>query len=223
MDGPGDVFIENMEMGKTPLYLEMHEGSVKINVKWGDRYSHDWAGLVTLEAGSVTKVSATKTGFKFGERGPAGGIIFYDKGIMSAGWRYLEAAPSDQTDRNGILWNSSQYHSVDTRTDTAVGSGRANTKAIITVEGNGNYAAALCKKLTIGGFSDWFLPSKDELDLMYKNLKKAGFGSFGEGGFWSSSQKGFNTFNAWEQGFSDGRQGGSEKENKFSVRACRAF
>jgi hypothetical protein len=33
--------------------------------------------------------------YKVGDTGPAGGIIFYDKGNSSDGWQYLEAAPSD--------------------------------------------------------------------------------------------------------------------------------
>ena len=217
-DGPGDVYIDGMKMGKTPFSQKMGEGSIKVEVKWDDRYSRDWSGSATLAAGSVTKVAAVKTGFKFGEAGPAGGMIFYDKGSVSGGWRYLEAAPSDQS--SGIQWFNGNY--IDIKTGTAVGSGKANTEAIIAAQGGGNYAAALCKELSINGFSDWFLPSKDELDLMYKNLKKANSGGFGEGWLWSSSQY-HNYFTAWTQRFSDGGQYSVSKVNKYAVRACRAF
>ncbi|MEI6875112.1 MAG: hypothetical protein WCL50_08270 [Spirochaetota bacterium] len=98
--------------------------------------------------------------------------------------------------------------------------GRANTEAIIAAQGDGDYTAALCKSLTINGFSDWFLPSKDELNLMYTNLKKAGRGGFGESWYWSSSQ---NSDGAWNQGFSAGGQDGNNVANKYSVRACRTF
>jgi len=69
---------------------------------------------------------------------------------------------------------------IDIKTGTAVGTGRANTAAIIAAQGRGSYAAQVCDDLVSGSFDDWFLPSKDELDLMYKNLKKAGIGGFGE-------------------------------------------
>ena len=162
--------------------------------------------------------SATKPAYIVGDTGPAGGVIFYDKGKVSDGWRYLEAAPSDQS--GGIQWYNGRK--IDIETGTAVGTGKANTDAIVAAFGDGSYAAALCKNLTINGFSDWFLPSKDELALMYTNLKKAGLGGFGKDGLWSSSQ--FNdNFAACEQSFSDGNQVYTWESWEYSVRACRAF
>jgi hypothetical protein len=156
-----------------------------------------------------------------GGEGLAGGIVFYDKGEFSDGWRYLEAAPNDQS--GGIQWYNG--NNIDITTGTAVGTGKANTEAIIAAQGSGNYAATLCKNLSINGFSDWFLPSMDELDLMFKNLKKANLGGFGEGWLWSSSQtnNGFSFDYAWGQGFSDGSQHNYTKNYKYSVRAVRAF
>jgi hypothetical protein len=77
--------------------------------------------------------------------------------------------------------------------------------------------------LNFGGFNDWFLPSKDELDLMYKNLKVKGLGDFASSFYWSSSE-GSND-EAWQQVFSDGRQYYSfcPKFNTYFVRAVRAF
>jgi hypothetical protein len=125
---------------------------------------------------AVTKPTpATPTGaYKIGDKGPAGGIVFYDKGSTSDGWRYLEAAPVD-TDKS-IEWYNGKYTHV--QTEATVGAGRANTAAIVASQGKGNYAAQVCADLVLGGYDDWFLPSIDELDLMYKNLKKAGQGSF---------------------------------------------
>ncbi len=51
--------------------------------------------------------------------------------------------------------------------DTAVGAGASNTDAIIRALGQGNYAAMVCRNYNGGGFTDWFLPSKNELELMY--------------------------------------------------------
>jgi hypothetical protein len=104
-----------------------------------------------------------------------------------------------------------------------VGTGRVNTEAIIAAQGSGNYAASLCKNLSTGCFSDWFLPLKDEPDLMYMNFKKVGLGGFGEGWLFSSSQD-TNGSGAWVQRFSDGSQNdGLIKGIKYSVRAVRAF
>ena len=80
--------------------------------------------------------------------------------------------------------------------------------------------------LNIGGYNDWFLPSKDELHLMYLNLAMRGLGSFKDGWYWASSQYGTN--NAYVERFSDGNQGSGgydpgRKTNSSNVRAVRAF
>ena len=75
----------------------------------------------------------------------------------------------------------------------------------------------------LGAFDDWFLPSKDELELMYKNLKKQRHGGFAPEWYWSSSEDD-NYFSAWMQRFDDGRQSNDyAKDNYFRVRAVRAF
>jgi hypothetical protein len=96
-------------------------------------------------------------------------------------------------------------------------------------------AALLCASLNINGHSGWFLPSIDELNLMYVNLKEKGLGRFSNGRYWSSSQCGDLWSSparcAWTQSFSDGSQDGSsgsiggrgEKNNTYSVRAARQF
>ena len=72
------------------------------------------------------------------KKGPAGGCIFYDKGRYSDGWRYLEAAPEDQS--AGIQWYNGSYVTAGA-TDTAIGTGQANTTAIVASQGSGSYAA----------------------------------------------------------------------------------
>ncbi len=153
-----------------------------------------------------------------GGYGPAGGIIFYDKGDDSDGWRYLEAAPFDQS--AGIRWDNGKDVDMGAKA-TAVGGGEANTDAIVAKQGDGTYAASICQNLVLGGYDDWFLPSWDELNLMYTNLKKAGLGGFGGSWFWSSSQ--YSSSTAWSRSFSDGRQADVYESDDVSVRACRAF
>ena len=70
-------------------------------------------------------------------------------------------------------------------------------------------------------FSDWFLPSKDELNLMYENLHVEGVGGFGDVPYWSSSE--FNSSNSYYVIFSDGGSSPFGKANIFNVRACRTF
>lgn len=154
---------------------------------------------------------------RIGTFGPAGGIIFYDKGSYSDGWRYLEAARVDQS--TGIKWYNGSYVSVTTQTD--IGSGKANTAAIIAAQGPGQYAASLCDQLVLGGYDDWFLPSKDELNAMYKNLAESDLGGFASEYYWSSSQH--SSDYACDQGFGSGTQYNSSKYHTYSVRAIRAF
>lgn len=144
-----------------------------------------------------------------------GGIIFYLDTTKAHG---LIAAPADQS--TGIhQWYNGTYK-VTGATGTAIGTGQANTNAIITAQGAGSYAAKLCDDLVVGGYSDWFLPSKDELNELYKN--KAVVGGIAGARNWSSSETGSNY--AWYQDFGSGDQPNGDKAIlPFTVRAVRAF
>jgi len=151
--------------------------------------------------------------------GPAGGRIFYDKGSVSDGWRYLEAAPSDQS--AGTEWGCSGTD-IKGADGTAVGTGKQNTidiEAGCTTPGT---AADICAHYSVIGYGGWFLPSKDELNLMYENLKAQGVGGFADDYYWSSSEEN-GADGAWFQRFSDGLQGYDDKGATFRVRAVRAF
>ena len=97
-------------------------------------------------------------------------------------------------------------------TRTVVGSGKTNTQQIIVpvLNRRGDDGAALrCTTLNINGYTDWFLPSQDELNMMYNNLLKRGLGNLYGGMYWSSS----HSTNLWRgehcsiaQNFSDGKQ-----------------
>ncbi len=156
--------------------------------------------------------------YKIGDKGPGGGIVFYDKGSASDGWRYLEAAPSDQS--SGVRWSNGKVAETGA-TDTAVGRGVVNTRKILEVQKSGKYAAKLCADLKLKGFKDWFLPSKDELDLMYKNLRNNGFGNMANKIYWSSTES--SGPHAWKQDFGKGGKALHKKHEKLTVRAIRAF
>ena len=70
-------------------------------------------------------------------------------------------------------------------------------------------------------YDDWFLPSKDELNQMYRNLYKKGIGGFSDLYYWSSSENGANY--AWAQHFLNGYQGFNNRNVNFRVRPVRAF
>jgi len=174
-------------------------------------------------SGGRTSTPAASSGtsgktYKIGDTGPAGGIIFYDRGFVADGWRYLEAAPTDFATQ----WGADGQNI--TGTDTVIGSGKRNTQIIadrLKQLGESNRAAQICAGMDVNGYKDWFLPSKDELDLMYKNLKQKGLGGFSNNGYWSSSQN--NNDYALFQRFNDGGQVTTVKYTSFSVRAIRAF
>ena len=154
--------------------------------------------------------------FEIGDEGPAGGIVFYDKGEYSDGWRYLEAWTADED--GTYQWKT---ENTDTPgTSTGVGSGYENTYSAMT--GTEHPAAEVVRNATHGGYDDWFLPSRDELNEMYENLHEEGLGGFASAPYWSSSE--VSALNAWRQLFyGSGSQGGVNKGNGVRVRAARAF
>ena len=145
----------------------------------------------------------------------------------------IAAAIPDQS--TGIIWAKAAYQSAEigvTAQGTAIGTGLANTNAIIAQNdptyttlddpvytGDITYAAGLARAYRGGGYSDWFLPSKDELHKLYLNKVAifAHVGSF----YWSSSE-GDDT-NAWKQYFNTGDQWANAKSGYTRVRAVRAF
>jgi len=162
--------------------------------------------------------------YNIGETGPAGGLIFYvNPNYANDGWRYLEAAPNDQS--TGILWDYGKDVATGA-TATVVGTGQANTQTIVKALGAGSYgsyAAQLCDDLTQGGYSEWFLPSKDELNEMRENLYLNSVGDFAEYYYWSSSESNSYASLAWTQHFTTGGQCTTNKITNLRVRAVRAF
>lgn len=132
--------------------------------------------------------------FEIGDRGPAGGWIFYDcdednstgnaDGLISSecGWRYLEASPFIIRECAFGYYRPDGTNNNMVGTSQAIGSGRYNTERLVEymdIDGKAysdssgktvEYAAKKCLDYSYGGYDDWFLPSKDELCEMYKAL-----------------------------------------------------
>jgi hypothetical protein len=155
-----------------------------------------------------------------GQTGPGGGKVFFDKGNTAGGWRYLMAAPSDQS--TGITWGCDTSLNQISGTLQTVGSGETNTSLIVSAC-SGMNAAKLCDNLVLGGQNDWFLPSIDELYLMYKNLHLNSTGSFvNDENYWSSSANDYlaERFTFYSSNFGTGS---TMRNTQLRVRAVRAY
>jgi hypothetical protein len=174
-----------------------------------------------------------------GDRGPAGGIIVYDAGADMSWGRYLEVAPQsceiervafNPSDAKPSLYATSQ----DRVRAKAIGMGRTNT-TLLASKFDG--AARVAENATCNNYTDWFLPSKDELNEAFrqlshsrKGLQLTPVGGFDRGYYWTSSD--YNGSTAWTQYFADGQQFdrvqnlSKNKQSPFRplrVRPMRAF
>jgi len=165
------------------------------------------------------------------------GLIFFLHPPSGAG---LVAAPYDQDYLGDFNREWGCFATVITGADdTAIGTGSQNTTDIEAGCSTSGIAADLCANLTIGIYSDWFLPSKAELNQMFINLQRRGcsdnvfpnatspcltkVGGFANGYYWSSSEYFFNSIIAWGLNFSNGFQNGYVKYLTYRVRAVRTF
>jgi hypothetical protein len=144
------------------------------------------------------------------QRGDSG----YDANIQHG----IVAAISDQT--SAIRWHNGS-NKITGAKGVVIGTGFANTNSIISAQGETttSYAAGLARAYKGGGYDDWFLPSKDELNKLYIN--KVIIGGFVNNNYWSSSEKDFEF--AYKLNFTNGDQNANTKVNTFYVRAIRAF
>jgi len=163
--------------------------------------------------------------YDVGDTGPAGGLIFYvNPNHAKDGWRYLEAAPVDQS--AGAQWGCFR-RAIPGARGTAVGTGRQNTRDMLAACAEPDTAAHLCATYRLNGVGGWFLPSRDEVAALYVGLKAGGASRVGGGvadnfTYWTSSQQTADM--ASHIDFADsGRQHYDDKDFPRRVRAIRAF
>jgi len=141
-----------------------------------------------------------------------GGILFY------SGATYGLVAATRDID---IAVNWGLYGTEVLGTGTAIGTGQANTTAIINTF-SGYTAAKACDDLVLSGQSDWYLPSKDELAELYASGKTYLTGLDNYNNYWTSSQS--TPYTAHIQYFSNGDQselGG--KNQAYKIRPIRTL
>ncbi len=229
----GTTATANGNTGGTPAVdIDTATGKITITADAVEANSGDYTVEATANQNSSylngSKQTTTATVkvivYNVGDDGPAGGKVFYDEGDYTKGWRYLEAAPSDQGD---FAWGGDG--DINGGTQDGIGSGKDNTDAIVaTLQDNKNkaYAAKICNELVEGGFTDWFLPSKDELNKLYEQKdtlyeQKDTVGVFSYDYYWSSSA--YASDSAWVQHFGQGNQNVDTRNLDNRVRAVRAF
>ena len=170
-----------------------------------------------------------------GDIGPGGGLVFLINLALPVGNRYFEMAPKNWNDPTNssavdpaLAWCNPSTFPIAGATGTAIGTGEANTMAMVGVcsSGAGISAAAY----TVGVFDDWFLPSKAELNAIYLYQPSIPTGLVATYGlasdfFWSSSQSdvNFGVYDAFYQYLLNGNQTSGDKDQTFRVRPVRTF
>lgn len=160
--------------------------------------------------------SAITTNHYIGEHF-GGGIIFY---INRGGQHGIIAAEDDLEEPAVWAYTDTITHAIAANP----GTGAMNTQRIFQVMGDPedapeDYAALEIKEYAVNGFSDWFLPSKDELNEMF--LHKDLIGRFKPYAYWSSTE--VNISKAWFQNFGNGLQVKSLKIYSYGLRPVRYF
>jgi hypothetical protein len=177
--------------------------------------------------GYGNEISFTTIGI--GGNGPAGGIVFYDDGVSGG----MEVA----VDSYEVImqWGCA---TLQTNTiNTFVGSGHTNTDVIVAFHNDlvdyaldptqcsgtndGTVAAWYCDQFELNGHIDWFLPSEDELNLIYTNLHVVGYGNFTDDYYWSSTEVTdirARALDFWKGLYIDG-----DKTSAYKVRPVRKF
>ena len=166
-----------------------------------------------------------------GDTGPGGGRVFYilDAATKSA-WHYLEVAPDSWNSGKadpGSAWCSNTESFVKVlntvatpvRSDTSssIGAGAKNTKTMLASCATG--AANVASAYNGGGKYDWYLPSSEELNQLYKNRNALGI--FASGNYWSSTEVAANYGKS--QAFNTGFGSFTMKKSRACVRPIRAF
>jgi uncharacterized phage infection (PIP) family protein YhgE len=150
----------------------------------------------------------------------AGGIVFYLEPTSLKGLVVTKVNLRD----GGTEWGC--YDQDIKNTLPQVGSGSNNTKEMLSqclsAQTIGNWSAKIADQYVVGEYNDWYLPSKDELNLIYLNVHKKGLGNFSTTtNYWSSTQA--SPRGGWGQNFGNGQQTQDYKAGQGGIGAVRAI
>ena len=157
-----------------------------------------------------------------------GGIIAYllksdDAGYEGSQQHGLIVALEDQGGMDVLWWNEVLGDLETKALGNLIGDGLSNTELIVSIQGEGVYAAKICIDYEVAEnevvYDDWFLPSKGELAEIYENIDE--LGEF-KTTYWSSTEAERNQ-GAWRQNLFNSAQNVSKKYEPYSVRPIRSF
>ncbi len=195
-------------------------------------YAHGPAPVVPVGSGRIDN-SASGNKHYVGEF-YGGGIVFYVSKDTSGAEHGLIVTTTDLS--TACIWSNVALTLIGPEAESTT-NGRANTAAIIEQEGHKRSAALLCDTSTIGGQTDWYLPSMQEMNILWNNLYTINKVLIGDGkdettpleqaAYWTSTEDEATTF-AWYFGMYDSGPDGdtagtSYKSEMYHVRAIRAF
>lgn len=214
VDGTIKLFYDNQTYNGSWTFLFINnEFHMNINLEGTSQVALDWnfdrKVIMTPEEiiieNSPKNIHLKKscqetTNYSVGDTGTAGGIVFYDKGSYSDGWRYAEAS---LVDLSYFEWGCATS-SIGNAQNTAIGKGLYNSSAILDFHdglvnfysnpiicsslNNGTVVARETLGYELNGKKDWFLPSENELALMHTNLHQQSLGNFSNTLYWSSTE-----------------------------------
>ena len=178
-----------------------------------ERYDRFTFTLGALEKGQYKyEVLQDANGYAAGDALGGGLFVFED-----SGYAYISAAADQSTD---APWGCQGTDISGTL--SAVGTGSANTALIVAGCATSGISARICDQLTLNGYSDWFLPSLDELTEMYTKLAADGLGNFANHTYWSSTQE--SATQAYTIDFNNGNTNAHNKsQTNRHTRAMRRF
>jgi hypothetical protein len=204
----GNTFTTITEAGSSPVYSGLFTQTLTLQNIQAEH--HGYMYRCVLQYGEMPECI-------LGQAGAGSGHVFYCAG-QNKGY---EAAPV-----SAEAFSNWGYYNDVAGTSDAIGAGQANTLAILANNPH-HTIAKICNDLDFGNKTDWFTPSKGELNQMYINLKAQGIGNFSNEYYWSSTQE--SSVAGWFQNFTNGNQlfqeysGQYSKGNFMKIRCIRTF
>jgi hypothetical protein len=191
------------------LYLNINlEGNSNVSNYWNHNYEIIALSDIEIKIKSnniiktMVKNCGTLENYEIGDVGPKGGIIGYKKSEYSNGWKYIEVATNDIVTEEWGCMNTS----ITNAEFNQIGTGLQNNYAIITKHNtlnnyylnpsvcsnlnNGTLASKTAINSMLNNSKDWFIPSFNELKIIYTNLNNNSLVNFEHYNYWTSTENG---------------------------------